>query len=122
MSVTAELLLSESILLANGDVIGEFGTVAGFTRVSGSRVVDIAGCSRVLHIPWLFLEGLPDPIIMFMSVTSLLISLHDAISFMEVCCEMQTLYYEGQSKIGQYQEFKWFLKHALTYHSHCYLN
>ena len=88
MSVTVELLLLESILLANGDAIGEFGTVAGFTGVSGSRVVDIVGCSRVLHIPWLFLEGLPDPVVMFMLVTSLLTSLHDAILFVEVCCQM----------------------------------
>ena len=86
MSVTAELLLLESIILTNGDVIGEFGTVAGFTGVSGSGVVDILGCSGVLHIPWLFLEGLPDPLVMFTSVTSLLTSVHDAILFVEVCC------------------------------------
>ena len=85
VSVTVELLLSESILLANGDEIGEFGAVAGFTGISGSGVVDIAGCSRVLCIPWLFLEGLPDPVVMCMSVTSLLTSLHDAILFVEMC-------------------------------------
>ena len=107
--MTVELLLSESILLANGDAIGEFGTVAGFTGVSGSGVVDIAGCSGVLHIPWLFLEGLQDPVVMFMLVTSLLTSLCDAILFMEMCYQMQMLYCERQSKTGQYQEFEWFL-------------
>ena len=86
VSMTVELLLSEGILLATGDVTGEFGTVAGFTGVSGSGVVDIASCSSVLHIPWLFLEGLPDPVVMFMSMTNLLISLHDAMLFIEVCC------------------------------------
>ena len=103
--LTMEPLLSESILLGNGDEIGEFGTLARFTRVSGSGVVDIAGCSGVLHIPWLFLEGLPDPVVMFMSVTSLLISLCDAMLFIEGCCQMQTLYYQRQSKTGQYQKF-----------------
>ena len=49
--MAAELLLSEGILLATGDVTGEFGTMAGFTGVSGSRVADIAGCSGVLCIP-----------------------------------------------------------------------
>ena len=102
VSVTVELLLSESILLAYGDAIGKFGTVAGFTGVSGSRVADIAGCSGVLHIPWLFLEGLPDPIVMFMLVTSLLISLHDAILFIDIHCRVQVLYYERQSKTGKY--------------------
>ena len=85
MSATVEILLSERLLLANSDAIGEFGTVAGFTGVSGSGVVDIVGCSGVLHIPWLFLEGLPHPVVIFMLVTSLLTSLHDAILFMEVC-------------------------------------
>ena len=69
--------------------LGVLGTVAGFTGVSGSRVVGIAGCSGVLQFPWLFLEGLPDPVVIFMSVTSLLTSLHDAIIFMELHCRMQ---------------------------------
>ena len=86
VSMTAELLLSESILLATGDVTGKCGTLAGFTRVSGSEVVDIVGCSGVLYIPWLFLEGLPDSAVMLISVTNLLISLCDAMLFMEVCC------------------------------------
>ena len=86
VSMAAELLLSGDILLATSDVTGEFGTMAGFTGVSGSGVADIAGCSGVLHIPWLFLEGLPDPVVTFMLVTNLLISLHDAILFIEVCC------------------------------------
>ena len=86
VSVTAELSLSEDILLATSDVAGKCSTVAGFTRISGSRVVGIVGCSSVLHIPWLFLEGLPDPVVMFMLVTNLLISLCDAILFVEVCC------------------------------------
>ena len=106
VSVTVELLLSEGILLATGDVTGESGTVTGFTGVSGSGVVDIAGCSSMLHIPWLFLEGLPDPVVIFMSVTNLLISLHDAMLFVEVCCQKQMLYYDRQSKTGQYQKFK----------------
>ena len=86
VSVIAELLLSEGILLATGDVTGKFGTVAGFTGVSGSGDVDIVGCSSVLCIPWLFLEGLLDPVLIFMSVTNLVISLHDAMLFVEVCC------------------------------------
>ena len=53
--VTVELLLSEGILLATGEVTSECGAVAGFTGVSGSGVVDIAGCSSVLHTPWLFI-------------------------------------------------------------------
>ena len=104
-----ELLLSEGILLAIGDVTGEFDIVAGSTGVSGSRVVDIVGYSSVLYIPWLNLEGLSDLVVMFMSVTSLLISLCDAILFMEVHCQMWMLYYEGQSKTGQYPKFILFL-------------
>ena len=76
------------MLLANGEAIGELDTVAGFTGISGSRVIGIAGCSGVLQIPWLFLEGLPDPLVMFISVTSLLTSLHDAMLFVESCCRM----------------------------------
>ena len=49
------------------------------TGVFGSRVVGIAGCSSVLQIPQLFLEGLSDPVVMLMLVSSLLISLQDAI-------------------------------------------
>ena len=86
VSVTVELLLSEGILLATSEVTSECGTVVGLTGVSGSGVVDIVGFSGVLHIPWLFLEGLPDPVVMFMLVTNLLISLCDAILFIEVCC------------------------------------
>ena len=48
------------------------------TRVSDSRVVGIVGCNDVSHIPLLFLEGLPDPSVRFLSVTNLLISLCDA--------------------------------------------
>ena len=44
-----------------------------FTGVSGSGVADIVGCSDVLCIPWLFLEGLPGPVVRFMSVINLLI-------------------------------------------------
>ena len=51
VSMTAEPLLSEGILLATGVVTGVCGTVAEFTGVSGSGVVDIVGCSGVLHIP-----------------------------------------------------------------------
>ena len=86
VSMAAELLLSGCILLATGDVTGKFGTMAGFPGVSFSGVADIVGCSGVLHIPWLFLEGPPNPIVLFMPVTNLLISLHDAILFLDVCC------------------------------------
>ena len=89
--------MSESILLAYSDAIGEFGIVAGFTGVSDSGVADIVGCSSVLHIPWLFLEGLPDPVVMFMLVTSLLISLCDAILFADVHCWVQ--YYTKKDKV-----------------------
>ena len=51
VSMTAEMLLSEGILLATGVVTGVCGTVVGFTGVSSSGVVDMAGCSGVLHIP-----------------------------------------------------------------------
>ena len=47
---TAELLLSEGILLATGVVTGVYGTVAEFTAVSGSRNEDIAGCSSVYSL------------------------------------------------------------------------
>ena len=106
VSVAVELFLSGCILLATGDVTGEFGIMAGFTGVSGSGVADILGCSSVLHIPWLLLEGLPDPVAMFMSVTNLLISLCDVILHVDMCCQVQVLYYERQSKTGQYQKFK----------------
>ena len=88
VSITAWLLLSGSILLVSGEATGVLGTVAGLAGVSGSRLVGIVGCSSVLQIPRLFLEGLPDPVVMFMSVTSLLISLHDAIVIVELHCRM----------------------------------
>ena len=68
VSMAVELLLSGGILLATSDVTGEFGTMAGFTGVSGSGVADIVDCSGVLCIPWLFLEGLSDPVVMFMFI------------------------------------------------------
>ena len=46
------------------------------------------GCSNVLHIPRLFLEDLPDPVVRFISVTNLLISLCDVMLFAEVCFQM----------------------------------
>ena len=75
VSVSEWLLLSSSILLANGALTGVPGIVAGFTGISGSGFVGIAGYSDVLQIPWLFLEGLPAPVVIIMLVTSLLISL-----------------------------------------------
>ena len=51
VSINAELLLSEGILLATRAVTGVCGTLAVFTGVSGSGVVDIVGYSGVLHIP-----------------------------------------------------------------------
>ena len=75
VSVAEWLLLSGSILLANGALTGVLGIVAGFTGVSVNRFVGTVRCSGVLWIPWLFLEGLPDPVVMFMLVTSLLIFL-----------------------------------------------
>ena len=55
VSVAEWLLLSGSILLANGALTGVLGIVAGFTGISGSRFVGVVGCSDVLQIPWLFL-------------------------------------------------------------------
>ena len=78
---SAQLSFLEGILLATVDVRGKCGIVAVSTGVSGSGVVDIVGCSVVLHIPWLFLKGLPDPVVMFTLVTSLLISLYGAMLF-----------------------------------------
>ena len=75
VSVAEWLLLSGSILLANGALTRVLDIVAGFAGISGSGFVDIVVCSDVLQIPWLFLECLPGPVVMFMSVTSLLISL-----------------------------------------------
>ena len=71
--------MSAAILLASGALTGVLGIVAGFTGIAGSRFASIVVCSDVLQIPWLFLEGLPDPVVMFMLDTSLLISLRDAI-------------------------------------------
>ena len=51
VSMTAELLLLVGILLGTGVATGVCGTVAEFNGDSGSGVVDIAGCSSVLHIP-----------------------------------------------------------------------
>ena len=72
VSITAKLFPWEGVLLV-------CGAVSMLTRVSGSGVVDIVGCNVALCIPLLFLEGLPDPAVWFMSVTSLLISLCNAI-------------------------------------------
>ena len=54
VSVTEELSLSEGILLATGDVTGKCGTVARSTNVSGSEVVDIAGCNSGCIFPGCF--------------------------------------------------------------------
>ena len=48
------------------------------TEVSGIGVVGIVDCNDAPHIPWLFLEALPDPAVRLMSVTNLLISLCNA--------------------------------------------
>ena len=50
VSITAELLLSEGILLVNGVVTGVFGTVVEFTGVSVSGLLGIEVCNSVLHI------------------------------------------------------------------------
>ena len=102
VSITAELLLSEGILLVTGVITAVCGTVVVFTGVSGSGVLGIVGCSSVLCIPWLFLEGVPDPVIKFILVTSLMISLHNAMFITGACCKMQWWYYEKQSKTGEY--------------------
>ena len=89
VSVTVELLLLESILLANGDAIGEFGTGGwihwGFCQQS-------CRCSRLQQRSVAYSLAISRrstrSCVMFMSVTSLLISLHDAILFMDVCCQM----------------------------------
>ena len=47
VSITAELVLSEGILLVTGVVTGVCGIVVVFTRVSGSRMLGIIGCSWV---------------------------------------------------------------------------
>ena len=51
VSITAELLPLEGILLATGVVTGVCNTVSVFTGVSGSGVVGRVGCSGVLCIP-----------------------------------------------------------------------
>ena len=79
VSMTAELFPWEGVLLSGRVVTGVCSTVAVLTRVSGSGVVGIVGHNDVPHIPWLFLEGLPEPAVRLMSVTNLLISLCDAI-------------------------------------------
>ena len=71
VSMTAELLPLEGVPLAGRVVTGVCGTVTVFTGVSGSSVAGLVGCSNVLHIPWLFLDGLSGPVVKFMSVTNL---------------------------------------------------
>ena len=51
VSITAELLPSEGILLAARVVTGVCGIDLVFTGVYGSGVLGIVGCSGVLHIP-----------------------------------------------------------------------
>ena len=51
---------------------------------------------------------------MFILVTILLISLHDAMLFMELCCQMQTLYYEIQSKNWAVSGVQAVIKHVPT--------
>ena len=51
VSMTAELLPLERVPLAGRVVTSVHVTVTVLTRVSGSRVVGIAGCSNVLCIP-----------------------------------------------------------------------
>ena len=79
--------------------------MAGLAGVSGSELVGIMDCSGVLQIPWLFLEGLPDPVVTFMLVTSLLISLHDAIVIVELHCRMQAFTVKYKVKLGSILEF-----------------
>ena len=109
VSLAAWLLLSGSILLASGEATGVLGTVAGLAGVSGSGLVDIVGCSGVLQIPWLFLEGLQDPVVTFMLVTSLLISLHDAIVIVELHCRTWAFTVRYKVKLGSIFEFDWLL-------------
>ena len=97
--------MSGSILLASGEATGVLGAVARLPVVSGGGFVDIAGCSGVLQIPWLVLEGLPDPVVMLMLVTSLLFSLFDAIVIVELHCKMQVFTVRYKGKLGSIFEF-----------------
>ena len=78
-SWTVELFPEEGIPLVYAVLIGVCSTAVVLVGVSGTGVVDMGvGWSVGSWIPWLFRDGLPDPTAWFMSVTSLLVSLHDA--------------------------------------------
>ena len=57
------------------------GVFTGVPCWSDCEVVYPIECRHTLWIPWLFLEGLPLPSMVFMSVVSLLISLQEAMVF-----------------------------------------
>ena len=79
VSWTAELFYGEGVPEASGVVTGVCKTAVVLTRFSGTGVVGMGvGGNVEPWIPQLFLNGLPDPIVWFMLVTRLWISLHDA--------------------------------------------
>ena len=78
VSMTVELFPWEGVLLSGRVVTGVWWAIAVLTRVSGG-VVGKVGCNDAPCNPWLFLEGLTEPAVRFISVTNLLISLCNAL-------------------------------------------